>query len=104
MIWQIHQISCYTVLSVSKCKVLLLHIGSTLYTGNYALDGIKLELLDNFCDLGIQIDSKLKFHNNTDTVVKKVYQVLGLIRMLLECKDSNVMVKLYKILVCLIIE
>ena len=55
----------------------MLHIGSTPYTGNYASDGIQLELLDNFCDLGTQIDSKLKFHIHTDTVVKKAYCVLG---------------------------
>ena len=88
--------------NVSKCKVL--HIGNTPYTGNYALDGIQLELLDNYRDLGIQIDSKLKFHIHTDTVVKKAYRVLGLIRKSFECKDYDVMVKLYKSLVRPIIE
>ena len=79
--------------NVSKCKVL--HFGSTPYTGNYALDGIQLELLDNFHDLGMQLDSKLKFHIHTDTAVKKAYRVLGLIRKSFECKDYDVMVKLY---------
>ena len=88
--------------NVSKCKVL--HIGNTPYTGNYALNGIQLELLDNYRDLGIQIDSKLKFHIHTDTVVKKAYRVLGLIRKSFECKDYDVMVKLYKSLVRPIIE
>ena len=83
--------------NVSKCKVL--HIGSTPYTGNYTLDGIQLELLDNFRDLGIRIDSKLKFHIHTDTLVKKAFRVLGLIRKSFECKDYDVMVKLYKTLV-----
>ena len=71
---------------------------------SYALDGIQLELLDNYRDLGIQIDSKLKFHIHTDTVVKKAYRVLGLIRKSFECKDYDVMVKLYKSLVHPIIE
>ena len=88
--------------NVSKCKVL--HIGSTPYTGNYTLEGIQLEKLDNFRDLGIQIDSKLKFHIHTNTVVRKAYRVLGLICKLFECKDSDVMVKLYKTLVRPIIE
>ena len=83
--------------NVSKCKVL--HIGSTPHTGNYALNGIQLELLDNFHNLGIQIDSKLKFHILTDTVVKKAYHVLGFIYKSFECKDSDAMVKLYKTLV-----
>ena len=82
----------------------MLHIGNTPYTGNYALDGIQLELLDNYRDLGIQIDSKLKFHIHTDTVVKKAYRVLGLIRKSFECKDYDVIVKLYKSLVRPIIE
>ena len=88
--------------NVSKCKVL--HIGSTPYTGNYTLEGIQLEKLDNFRDLGIQIDSKLKFHIHTNTVVRKAYRVLGLICNSFECKDSDVMVKLYKTLVRPIIE
>ena len=45
--------------NVSKCKVL--HIGSTPYTGNYTLDGIQLELLDNFCDFGMAYWFKTEF-------------------------------------------
>ena len=89
-------------LNASKCKVL--HIGSTPYTSNYTLEGIQLELLDNFRDLGIQIDPKLKFHIHTNTVVKKAYRVLGLICKSFECKGSDVIVKLYKTLVRSIIE
>ena len=82
----------------------MLHIGSTPYTGNYTLEGIQLEKLDNFRDLGIQIDSKLKFHIHTNTVVRKAYRVLDFICKSFECKDSDVMVKLYKTLVHPIIE
>ena len=60
--------------------------------------------MDNFRDLGILIDSKLKFHIHTNTVVKKAYRVLGLICKSFECKDSDVMVQLYKTLVRPIIE
>ena len=34
--------------------------------GNYHLNGAQLELLDDFQDLGIQIDSKLKFYKYAD--------------------------------------
>ena len=88
--------------NISKCKVL--HIGNTPYTGNYTLAGTQLELLDTIRDLGIQIDSKLKFHTHTDAVVKKPYRTLGLICKSFECKDSDVMAKLYKTLVRPIIE
>ena len=63
--------------NILKCKVL--HTGNVPYTGNYTIAGIQLELLDNIRDLGIQIDSKLKFHIHTDMVVKKAYRILGLI-------------------------
>jgi len=63
-----------------------------------------LELLDETQDLGIHIDSKLKFYLHTDTVVRKAYHIFGLICTLFECKDSDIMVKLYKTLVCPIIE
>ena len=87
--------------NILKCKVLC--IGNAPYTGNYydTIAGIQLELLDNIRDLGIQIDSK--FHIHTDMVVK-AYRILGLICKSFECKDSDVMVKLYKTLVRPIVE
>ena len=56
--WSKHWVLSF---NVSKCKVL--HIGSTPYTGNYTLEGIQLELLDNFRDLDIQIDSTEIYHH-----------------------------------------
>ena len=47
-------------------------------------------------DLGIYMDSKLKFHNHT---VNKTNRILGLIFKVFECKDSDIMFKLYKSLV-----
>jgi len=86
---------------ISKCKVL--YVGNTPYTGNYTIAGTQLELLDTIRDHGIQIDSKLKFHTHTDKVVKKAH-MLGLICKAFECKDSDIMAKLYKTLVRPIIE
>ena len=71
-----------------KCKVL--HIGNALYIGNYCF-GTQLE---DIPDLGIQVDSKLKFHTHTDIVTKKAYRVLGLISKSFECKDSDFIIKL----------
>ena len=87
--WSKHWLLSFNIL---KCKVL--HIGNGTYTGNYTKVGIQLELLDNIQDLGIQIDSKLKFHIHTDTV-QGAYCVLGFICKSFECKDCDVTVKLY---------
>ena len=48
--------------NATKCKVL--HIGnSTVHCSHqYIIQEVTIELLDNMCDLGIIIDSKLKFH------------------------------------------
>ena len=90
--------SCLTILSehwLLFLNVKVLHIDSTPNTGNYALEGIQLDLLDKFHGLGTRIHSKLKFYMLKDTVVKKVYHVFGLICKLFECKDSDIMVKVY---------
>ena len=43
-------IGCYTIF---QNVAIVLHIGSTSYIDNYALDGIQLGLLlERFCDLG----------------------------------------------------
>ena len=68
------------------------------------LGHVYLELLDNMHDLGILMDSKLKFHMHTDSVVNKSYRVLGLIKKSFECKDPDIVLKLYKSLVRPIVE
>ena len=55
-------------------------------------------------DLDILMDSKLKFHMHTDSVVNKAYRVLGLINKSFECKDPDIVLKLYKSLVRPIVE
>ena len=54
--------------------------------------------------VAMQVDTKLKFHTHTDTVVKKAYRILGLICKSFECKDSDIIVKLYTTLVRPIVE
>ena len=60
--------------------------------------------MEDIWNLGIQVDSNLKFHSHIDIVTKKAYCVLGLISKLFECKDSDVIIKLYTTLVRLIME
>ena len=46
------------------------------------------------CDLNILMNSKLKFHVYTDSVVNKAYHVLELVKSF-EHKDPNIVLKLY---------
>ena len=59
-----------------------------------------MELIENFRDLGIQVDLKLKFRAHTNTLTKKAYHVLGLFK----CKDPGIIVRLYTTLVRPMIE
>ena len=90
--WSKEWLLCF---NVSKCKVL--HIGNTPYA-------VRSCLSDNMRDLGVLMDSKLKFHMHTDSVVNKAYCVLGLINKSFKCKDPDIVLKLYKSLVCPIVE
>ena len=94
----------YWLLSFNAAKCKVLHIGNAPYTGHYSLDGTQLELLENIWNFGIQVDAKLKFHTHTDTVVKRAYRVFGLICKSFECKDCDIIVKLYTTLVRPIVE
>ena len=57
----------------------VVHIGSALYVGNYCMNETQLELLENIWDLGIgiQVDSRLKFHAHKNTVTKKSLPCFG---------------------------
>ena len=85
--------------NVTKCKIL--HIGNPAANCNhkYTLHGVMLELLEDIRDLGICMDSKLKFHIHTDFTANKANRILDLISKVIECKNSDIMLKLYKSLV-----
>jgi len=59
----------------------VLHIGNAPYTGSYSIAGMKFENLVPF---------------SYRHIVRKAYHILGLICKSFECKDSDIMVKLYK--------
>ena len=57
------------------------------------LQDVELELLEDMQDLGIHVDSKLNI------VTSKANRTFGLIHKVFECKDSDIIIKLYKSLV-----
>jgi len=70
--------------NIGSCHLMLRHVKLyilvVLHVGNYYLNKIQLELLENIQDLGIQVDSRLKFYAHTNTVTKNAYRILGLIK------------------------
>ena len=77
--------------NIIKCKIL--HIGNPAANCNhkYTLHGVALEPLEDIRDLGICMNSKLKFHTHTDLTANKANHILGLISKVFECKDSDIM-------------
>ena len=63
--------------NVSICFIF--HLGPDHPFGNYYLDGIQVSPTNIVKDLGVTINSLLKFHEHTNFTVSKANHVLGLI-------------------------
>ena len=64
--------------NVSKCKAL--HIGSCNPCRRYKMNGKQLAHINEEKDLGVLVDSELKFHKQAAAAVKKANRSLGLIK------------------------
>ena len=60
--------------NISKCYVL--HLGLTHSYGNYCIDGNVITSTESVKDLGIIVDSSLKFHNHTAIVTARANRIL----------------------------
>ena len=63
--------------NATKCKVM--HFGTTNPKHSYILNNHILEKSKSDKDLGVTIDTELKFHEHTAASIKKGNQILGLI-------------------------
>ena len=81
----------------SKCKVL--HVGSYNPEHSYTMRGVPLVKSHVERDLGIQVDTDLKFRKQAASAVAKGSQILSLIRRSFELLDRETLPLLYKTLV-----
>ena len=88
--------------SVTKCKVL--HIGYNQRYREYRLGSDCITSSSVEKNLGILVDSKLKFHEQCSAVVAKANRLLGVIRRSFDCTNSEMILRLYKSLVRPVIE
>jgi len=84
--------------NIHKCKVLC--IGSSTLPQTYTLSGTPLDNVYNMKDLGIIIDSQLKFHLHSDHVLSKANRLLGLIKKSFKHITIDTLPLLYKTLIC----
>lgn len=67
-------------MNVSKCKVISFTRRLNAINHPYSIGSNMLERVDTIRDLGVTIDSKLRFHEHIATVAAKAFAVLGFIR------------------------
>ena len=83
--------------NADKCTVL--HIGNQNSEGEYTLDGLQLKKTDLEKDLGIVMDSDLKFRKQAASAVAKATQILAVIRRTFQAIDCVTLPLLFKTLV-----
>lgn len=83
--------------NVEKCKVL--HLGSNNQRFQYTMSGIPLETTEEEKDLGVYVDSDLKFKKQCSEACKKANKALGYISRHFCYKSKDIILPLYKAIV-----
>ena len=83
-------------LNVSKCKCMTFTRKNSPFVNTYLLCGQPLQRVDNMCDLGVLMDSKLNFNMHIDYIINKAKSRLGFVcRFASEFKDPYILKTLY---------
>ena len=92
------------LLNFNSSKCYLLHLGPIHLYGKYHINGSEITPTDSVKDLGIIVDSSLKFHMHTSTVAARANRLLALINKSFEYLNTNMLLQLYKSFVHPILE
>jgi len=76
-------------------KFSVIHIGNKNLNNTYKLGNSNLRSSDKERDLGVIVDSGLKFADQCNKVVKEAYSTLGLIKRTIKFKSKNNILRLY---------
>lgn len=95
----------YIGLNATKCKLIEFSNRVNQTPHNYNINGVILEQVRSIVDLGVIFDSKLKFNEHIDLIVKKSYRTLGfIIRLTKRFRDWKCLNILYNSLVKSVLE
>ena len=81
----------------NKCKSL--HLGKANIKTQYSMGGIPISQVEQEKDLGVIIDSQLKFHNHTSAAINKATRILAMIKKSFILLDNTTLALLYKSMV-----
>ena len=87
------------LLNFNIAKTVIMHLGNTNPCYTYFMDGQPLQVVSEHKDLGIIIDSNLKFHSQTTAVANKANRILGLIKRIFNSLNTRSLPIFYKSLV-----
>jgi len=73
-----------------------LHLGQPHKFGEYTINGTTITSCKVVKDLGVQIDSQLKFHDHTTPITKKANHLLAIIQKTFQNFDKSMVINLYK--------
>jgi len=93
-------------ISSQKCCVPDVNKPAATNDGRYAcrLGTEFLTVSENVCDLGVVVDSHLRFSEHVTKIVRKAQQWANLIHRCFTFKDCDMLVKAFKVYVCPILE
>ena len=83
-------------LALSKCSILHLGRRPPNLKIDYELDHIKLDSADVMRDLGVMVDSELKFSQHCATIVKKASMRMNCIFQSFETRDTQFLLQMFK--------
>lgn len=86
-------------LNVSLNKCFVLHVGNVNPEHCYHIGGVPLKHLSQAVDLGVIVDSKLRFDKHVAHVVHKAHQRAALIRRCFKTRDPQVLFKAFTVYV-----
>ena len=102
----LHAISAWSnthLLPINTSKCELIHFGKKNPKNSYVIDNVSLPNVECFRDLGLLVDSDLKFASHRKNVICKALRICGLLFRCLRSKDCSTFVMLFKIYVIPII-
>lgn len=74
-------------INISKCKAMSISRSKKPIINNYCYQGIEIERVNEFSDLGVIFTSSLRFNKHIENIINKATIVLGFIRRL--CADFS---------------
>ena len=87
------------LLNFNIVKTFVMHLGNSNPCHTYYMDGQPLQVVSEHKDLGIIVDSSLKFHSQATSAINKANRVLGLIKKSFNTLNRKTLPILYKALV-----